>query len=69
MAPCALLEVWMTPDGTVTFGGLSPRGSPGWAALIWRLVAAEAARCGQSCAVHGGLKYECGCAFTPMTGP
>lgn len=59
--PAAIIEVWMLEDGTVTFGGMPPRGTDGWAALVWRLVAAEAARCGQHCPVHAVLKYECGC--------
>jgi hypothetical protein len=59
--PAAILEVWMLEDGRVTFGGLLPRGTEGWAALIYRLVAAEAARCAQRCPEHDCLKADCGC--------
>jgi hypothetical protein len=59
--PAAILEVWWLEDGRVTFGGMLPRGTDGWAALVYAAVAAEAARCAQRCPEHGGLKADCGC--------
>lgn len=61
--PAALLEVWVWSADplAVTFGGQLPRGSREWQAAVWLAIAAEAARCGQSCPEHGGLKYGCGC--------
>lgn len=46
LLPCALVEVWAwSLEGgapRVTFAGQGPRGEPGWAAAVWRAVAAEA---------------------------